>query len=182
MVSAERAGWPFILSLNFSILFRSSLPPELMQLGQAADFQIDAGGLKNVVGGVEPDGEHPRGPSPGDVGRRAVADHGRLVGGTAEPVDGDLKERSLGFADGRRSHARRDRDRLGKRTAAGIEDTRPDREPRIEIDREERRPRRDRTRGRAQAIVAEVVVDPDDDRFGLVPSIDRQDWCDPTIP
>ena len=153
-----------------------------MQLGQATDFQVDGVRLGIVVFRVEPDGEHPRGSSAGDVGRRAVADHGRLVGETAEPLDGDLKQRPLGFADGRRSHARRDRDRLGKRTAAGIEGTRPDREPRIEIDREERGPRRDRARGRTKAIVAEIMVDPDDDRFGLVPAIDRQAACDPRIP
>ncbi len=120
---------------------------------------------------VEPDREHPRGFSPGDVGRRAVANHGRLVGETAKPVDGDLKQRALGFADGRRSHARRNRDRLGESTAAGIVDTGPDREPRIQIDREKRGPGGDRARGGAKAIVAEVMVDPDDDRSGLVPAI-----------
>ena len=102
--------------------------------------------------------------------------------GTAEPLDGDLEQRPLGLADGRRSHSGRDGDRLGQRTAAGIEHARPDREPRIQIDREKRRPRRDRPRGRAKAIVAEVMVDPDDDRSGLVPSIDRNASCDPTIP
>ena len=151
-----------------------SLPPELMQLGQVPDFQIDAVRLRIIAIRVEPDGEHPRGPSSGNVGYRAVTDHGCLPRGTAQPLDGDLEQRLLGFTDRRWPHSGRDGDRLGNRAAAGIERTRSHRKPCIEIDREKRRPRRDRPGGRAQAIVAEIMVDPDDNRSGLMPSIDRK--------
>ena len=48
------------------------------------------------------------------------------------------KEGPFRLADGDRSGASRHGDRLGQRAAAGIELAGPDREPRIEIDREKR--------------------------------------------
>ena len=58
-------------------------------------------------------------------------------------------------------------------TTAGVEETRADREPAIEVHCEERCARGDCTCGRSQPFVIEIEVDSDDDCPGFLPALDR---------
>ena len=73
------------------VSFRACLP-ELVQLARSRTFKSRTVGFRIVILGIEPDGEHPGCPPSFDVGRLAVADHGRLAARAAEPFDGDLEE------------------------------------------------------------------------------------------
>src|SRR4051794_4215929 len=95
--------------------------PEPEQLEESLDLEVDLGGDRWVLDGVEPDGEHARGASAGDVGGEVVADHGRLVGTAAQSFEGELEEGGVRLADGDRPDAGGHGDRLGQGAAAGVE-------------------------------------------------------------
>ena len=73
--------------------------PDPMKLDQALHFQI--GLRRNGFGGavIHPDGEHSGGPASDDVRGEIVADHRRVVAGTAQPGDRDLEQGPIRLAD-----------------------------------------------------------------------------------
>jgi hypothetical protein len=110
-----------------------------------------------------------------DVRVDAVADHAGLVGGEAHPRHRQLEQRRLGLADHEGAAPRRGRHRLDDRPAAGQEVAVLHRELGIQVGRHELGARRDRARGRGEALVAEVEVVAHHDHRGLAVPVHRHE-------
>src|SRR5439155_3198189 len=127
------------------------------ELDERADGEVGLVG-SGAAGGRVQDRLHPDAPGAPDVGLEAVAHHHRLGGGEAEPGERDPEERRFRLARDLRPPAAGDRHRLDDRAAPGEEVAPLDRQPRIDVRRDEPGAGRDRARRRREPRVREVEV------------------------
>src|SRR5262245_35364457 len=122
----------------------------------------------HILGRIE-DRDHADRTGAANIRWHAVADHRGRGGRKPDSLEGDAEKWGLGLADHDRSQAGCRGDRRDGRATARQEIAALDRQTRIDVRRDERRPARGGARGVGDALVAEIEVVADgDDRGGPV--------------